>query len=225
VKISELAEATGQSVPTLKFYIREGLIPAGFRTGRTQAAYDETHVRRVQLIELLKDELNMSIERIGEVLASAVEGGDALLRSGLSAAGQARHPRSEERENRHLGQAWQALALLKDELGWQISPEIPAACETAEALSTILRALPEDDPQEFLVPYARAMKAIAAEEIPDSFDPQAAPWESFRYAVLGTYLYEPLILALRRLAHGERASEVRAPRKGSRTTVHSQRAR
>jgi len=213
VKISELAQATGQSIPTLKFYIREGLIPAGVRTGRTQATYDETHLRRVQLIDLLKDELNMSLERIGEVLASAEEGGDALLRSGLDAAQKARHSRSDERENRHLGQAWQALGLLKDELGWQITPEISAARDTAEALSTILRALPDDDPQEFLVPYARAMKAIADEEIPEGFDPQADPWESFRYAVLGTYLYEPLILALRRLAHGERAAEVRRPGK------------
>jgi hypothetical protein len=52
------------------------------------------------------------------------------------------------------------------------------------------------------------MKAIADEEIPDSFDPESDPVESMRYAVLGTYLLEPLILSLRRLAHGQRTAEI-----------------
>lgn len=61
--------------------------------------------------------------------------------------------------------------------------------------------------------YARAMKAIADWEIPDTFDPEGEPLGTLRYAVLGTYLIEPLILALRRLAHAERAAGLSRGRK------------
>jgi DNA-binding transcriptional MerR regulator len=208
VKISELARAAGESIPTLKFFIREGLLPPGERTGKTQAEYGADHLRRLQLIRILQEELGMSLDRVGEVLRSAERGGTALLRSGLEAAQQARHGSPPERVDPELGRAWEHLLALEGELGWDVVPGDPASADAARALATILRVLPADDPKAFLVSYARAMKAIADQEIPDDLDPEGDPWETLRYAVLGTYLYEPLILALRRMAHRERATAV-----------------
>ncbi|MDX2026822.1 MerR family transcriptional regulator, partial [Microcella sp.] len=45
--MSELSATTGTPVPTLKFYLREGLLPAGERTSPNQSQYDDSHVERV----------------------------------------------------------------------------------------------------------------------------------------------------------------------------------
>ena len=53
--MAELATRSGLSVPTIKYYLREGLLPAGVATGATRAVYDETHVHRLRLIRALTD--------------------------------------------------------------------------------------------------------------------------------------------------------------------------
>ncbi|GMA88788.1 hypothetical protein GCM10025868_40380 [Angustibacter aerolatus] len=42
-------------VATVKYYLREGLLPPGTPTSRTQAQYDEEHVRRLRLVRALLD--------------------------------------------------------------------------------------------------------------------------------------------------------------------------
>ena len=217
MRISELADASGESIPTLKFYIRKGLLPPGDAVASNRAEYGARHLSRLELIATLKNELGMSLDRIAEVFEAAAGGGEQLLRSGLDAAHSARHGSSrskedsrskEEQEDPHRAQARCALRRVCDELGWAHPEGDPALNQAADALVPILRASPGDRPEEFLPAYARAMKQVADEEIPDTFDPEAEPWDAFKYAVLGTYLYEPLILALRRMAHGQRTYEL-----------------
>jgi hypothetical protein len=56
------------------------------------------------------------------------------------------------------------------------------------------------------------MRTLADREIPDSFDPAVDPAETLRFSVLGTALFEPLILALRKLAHVDRIRSIAAAR-------------
>ena len=44
VRIAELSSRSGTSIPSIKFYLREGLLPSGEATGATRARYDESHV-------------------------------------------------------------------------------------------------------------------------------------------------------------------------------------
>src|SRR6478752_4591497 len=53
MRISELAGATGVTVPTIKYYLREGLLSEGARTSATQAEYGEDHVRRLRVVRAL----------------------------------------------------------------------------------------------------------------------------------------------------------------------------
>ena len=46
--------------------------------------------------------------------------------------------------------------------------------------------------------------ALASHEIPDDWDPAGSPTDALRYAVLGTVLFEPVLTAMRRLAHTDR---------------------
>ena len=41
MRISELSTRSGVPVPTIKYYLREGLVPEGARSSPTQAEYDE----------------------------------------------------------------------------------------------------------------------------------------------------------------------------------------
>jgi hypothetical protein len=56
--------------------------------------------------------------------------------------------------------------------------------------------------------YAEAARSLAATEIPGTFDPDIDTDEAVRFRVLGTVLYDPVLLALRKLAHVDRIREV-----------------
>lgn len=66
--ISELSETTGAPVGTLKFYLREGLLPPGRAVNRTRAEYGESHVTRVRLITALTTTGGLSIARARAVI-------------------------------------------------------------------------------------------------------------------------------------------------------------
>jgi DNA-binding transcriptional MerR regulator len=68
MRIGALSTATGVSVATLKYYVREGLLPSGTATAVNQAEYDESHVRRVRLIRALADLGRLGIADIADVL-------------------------------------------------------------------------------------------------------------------------------------------------------------
>lgn len=56
LKISELAAATGESVSTVKYYVKEGLIETACKTGKNMAYYAPESVERVKLIRTLQSE-------------------------------------------------------------------------------------------------------------------------------------------------------------------------
>src|ERR1700735_5342724 len=71
LKMSELAERSGVSAPTIRHYIREGLLGNGedFRRGsRNMAYYPPELVERIQLIKRLQEERFMPLRVIKDVL-------------------------------------------------------------------------------------------------------------------------------------------------------------
>lgn len=62
--LKELAEASGTSVASIKYYRREGLLPPGRRITATQQHYDRSHVERLQLIQVLRELVDLPIVRI-----------------------------------------------------------------------------------------------------------------------------------------------------------------
>ena len=70
MRISDLAATSGVSVPTIKYYLREGLLPAGDAMAVNQADYGDTHVRRLSLIRALLDVGGLSVATAKDVLAA-----------------------------------------------------------------------------------------------------------------------------------------------------------
>ncbi len=68
MRISELSRSSGVPVATIKFYLREGLLPDGLRTSQNQAQYDDAHVQRLRLIRALVGAGGLSLAATKNVL-------------------------------------------------------------------------------------------------------------------------------------------------------------
>lgn len=79
LRMGELAEASGVSAPTIKHYLREGLLPEPVRTSRNMAYYPPEFVERIKLIKRLQEERFMPLKAIRAVLDEDPERTRALL--------------------------------------------------------------------------------------------------------------------------------------------------
>lgn len=194
MRMSELARQTQVPVATVKFYLREGLLPEGVRTSPTQAQYGEQHVARLRMVRALLGPGGLTVAAAREVLQAIdhpPESVHELLGIASAATSPAVEPDLDHSRVHELMRRW----------GWQIVDE---ACDAHAALETTLAAL--DSAGFELLPglldlYADRMQTIAAAEIDGV--PQESADAAVRYVVLGTVLVEPLLLALRRMAHQE----------------------
>lgn len=68
MRIAELSRATGVPVPTIKYYVREGLLPPGELTSPNQAQYDQGHVRRLKLVRALIEVGGVSVAAVRDAV-------------------------------------------------------------------------------------------------------------------------------------------------------------
>lgn len=64
MQLKELSEATGTSPASIKFYLREGLLPHGETIHATRARYTKKHAKRLELIRALRHILGLNIGQI-----------------------------------------------------------------------------------------------------------------------------------------------------------------
>lgn len=67
LKIGELAKRAGCLVETIRFYERDGLLPAPARSAGNYRLYDEALLERLQFIRRCRS-LDMSLDEIGRLL-------------------------------------------------------------------------------------------------------------------------------------------------------------
>ncbi len=79
LRMGELAEASGVPAPTIKHYLREGLLPEPVKTSRNMAYYPPEFVDRIQLIKQLQEERFMPLKAIKSVLDEDPERARALV--------------------------------------------------------------------------------------------------------------------------------------------------
>src|SRR5438128_12504183 len=64
MQLRELSGLTGMPIASIKYYLREGLIPAGHRVTATRSDYDDAHVRRIRTIQTLRNVNGLSVAQI-----------------------------------------------------------------------------------------------------------------------------------------------------------------
>lgn len=93
LRVEELAQATGVSVDTIRFYQKRRLLPPPAREGRI-AWYGHGHAERLRRIQALQQE-GFSLDVIRRLLDGDLRSTDAPLAAAVSAAG-AEEPGGEE---------------------------------------------------------------------------------------------------------------------------------
>jgi len=67
-KMKDLCERTGLPRQVIHFYIHEGLVPEGRKTGRNMAYYGEPHLERLRLVRRLQEESFLPLKAIRALL-------------------------------------------------------------------------------------------------------------------------------------------------------------
>jgi len=67
-KMKDLCERTGLPRQVIHFYIQQGLVPEGKKTGRNMAYYGEAHVERILLVRRLQHERFLPLKAIRAIL-------------------------------------------------------------------------------------------------------------------------------------------------------------
>ncbi len=190
MRISELSRTTGVPLATVKFYLREGLLAPGRPTSATQAEYDDAHVRRLRLVRALVETGGLALASVRAVLDSLDAGPQASLKT-IGTAHDALPPAA--RRDREPVRARAVLATL----GWHVDPDA-SALHRLEAALEALRSVGLTPDPDHLRTYAEAALSVARADV--AAVPDGSTADVVEFVVTGTMLYEPLLLALRRMA-------------------------
>jgi DNA-binding transcriptional MerR regulator len=192
MQMSELSRESGVPVATVKYYLREGLLPPGEATSATRATYGEDHLRRLRLIRALVEVGRLRLETVRAILG-AVDDGSADLHHTVGAAHTALAPQGEASQR-----ARDAVDRLLRRRRWRVTPDSTnrqALAIAFDALDRLGFAVQEST----LDAYADAAASVARVDVESV--PTQAPEQAVEHVVVGTVLFEPVLLALRRLAH------------------------
>lgn len=199
MRIGELSRETGVAIPTIKYYVREGLLPAGRLTSPNQASYDDGHVRRLRLIRGMIDVGGLSVSAVRDVLA-AVDSPEESVHNVLGAAQEAITPRTAAAPE-GMEEARRTVAEMIRRHGWRVGPENPSFEKLAVALAT-LRGIAHGDFEEVVDDYAAACERVAAADL--AWAGRNAEVDGLvESVVVGTVLGDAVLSAMRRLAHVE----------------------
>ena len=203
MRISELSGATGISVATIKYYLREGLLAPGAPKGRNQADYDERHVHRLRLIRALLEVGGLGVAAARGVL-DAVDDPDLAMHDLLGVAHRALGPPADRGTvPGDVVQARLEVDGLLAALDWEVDPGHPARRALAGAL-VALRRLGLDHPVDVFRPYAEVADLLAAGELRTI--PTRSRAEAVEGVVVGTIVFEAALVALRRLAQARHSA-------------------
>ena len=200
MRISELAETAGVPLATVKYYLREGLLPAGATVTPRLSEYDESHVRRLRLLRVLREVGGLSITQLQD-LAAALDAPSVHDMFGVAANALA--PAAPEPDS--LTEPAVALAdRLVNEAGWQVRPG-SADQRTLAAVLQVIEEFIGPDTESFAAPYvemADQMGALEISVLPASQDRV----ELLEVMVIGQVLFGRLFSVLRRLAEEHHSS-------------------
>ncbi|MGP3948293.1 MerR family transcriptional regulator [Streptomyces sp. 7N604] len=213
MRLAELSERSGVPTATIKYYLRERLLPPGQRITATQAEYGEEHLRRLRLVRALIQVGRMPVATAREVLAAVDdESLDQHMRLG-AATWALPHGPEPDAEDPATETARATVAEVLRELGWRHDESggqpSPAHGTLVASVAALERLGYPCDPAH-LANYARAATGVAVHDL-DLVEEYERPAEQVEAAVALTVLYEPVLLSLRRMAHAEESARRFAP--------------
>jgi DNA-binding transcriptional MerR regulator len=210
MRMAELSHRTAVPVPTIKYYQREGLLPAGERTSPNQVRYDERHVRRVKLVRALVEVAGLSIADI-RTLVTTMDAPQAGLHKVFGAAQHALSNPREHADGQTPVTAHREVEEFIARRGWRVERDNPSIGTAATVLATwrdlAQHGLAQRDLGAILDDYADAVERIAAVDLV-AVNSQGSAEDMVQVVVIGTLLGDVLLTALRRLAHEDASARL-----------------
>ncbi|MTD13179.1 MerR family transcriptional regulator [Nakamurella sp. YIM 132087] len=199
MRMGELSSTTGVPVATIKFYLREGLLPAGTATARNQADYTDEHVRRLRLVRALLGVGGMSLAEVREVVDVVQDRSRPVLEMLGTMQTHLVAPGSAGVGTDPSAAALETVDRLAAEKDWTDYPGDPNRLRLAGLLDTWSQ-LTDRDPAVLLRGYAAAAELVAEadQELVRSVVPERDAMVDT--AVVGTVLGDAMFAVLRRIA-------------------------
>jgi len=224
MRLAELSRLAGVPRSTIKFYIREGILPSGDPQARNQATYGPRHLERLRLVRALREVAGLPLDVISRVageldrtLAQGYESGADPVGEALRAIYQ---PPARERSAEDGAELEKLRAEVREflrGLAWTTGEEGHFfADEIAEALLEVRRYLYPGFPVAALAFYARFAWQLSEAEFAQAPGGARVPLrargddvaEPTRRAILSTVLFERIFGALRRCANSMRSIRI-----------------
>ncbi len=197
MRIGELSRLSGVPVATIKYYLREGLLPPGVHTHPNQADYHDGHLTRLRLIRALIDVGGLSISTASELLA-VLDTADLDVWESVGkvhyALGQRHAPDPSQALDEAAGRTVDELIARR---GWHIRPDSPAR-RTLTQICAALHRLGHDDIIAALDDYAEAIQPIVDVDMSLITD-HTNIGETIEKVIVGTIIGDSLLCALRQL--------------------------
>jgi DNA-binding transcriptional MerR regulator len=216
VRLAELSQRSGVPRSTIKFYLREGMLPTGDPRARNQADYGTRHLERLELIRVLREVTGLPLEAIARVtkeLDRGWEGGDPVGEALVEIFAPPARQRSRE-ESAELEQLRGEVHAFLAALPWgteHVRQNYEG--ELADVLQQVRRYLFPDYPVAALAAYADVAWLLSEVEFANAPGGPRVPLRArdddledpTRRAILGTVLFDRIFSALRRYANSSRA--------------------
>ena len=204
MRLAELAATTQTSPATIKYYLREGLLPAGRAVNARLAEYDERHVRRLLLIGALRGVLGAPIDRIADLLRR-VDDPSVPLPTLLGHA-QLLALALPDDEPEPAGEPPAITRLLHDR-GWETSSPVRAALAShAASMSTLGVGVTE----QILQVYADAADSVARLDLAN-VGATTSRDEAVLVTAVGVHSFGLLLLRLVAVAQAAHATQPGPP--------------
>jgi DNA-binding transcriptional MerR regulator len=138
--MAQLSRSSGVPIATIKYYLREGLLPPGSAISATRAEYDGTHLRRLRLIRALVEIGEIPVAAIRTILG-VVDDESASVHAMLGTVQYqlGPHPAGPAEDDPDWQAACREVDALIADRGWRIAPQAPARLLLAATLAALRR--------------------------------------------------------------------------------------
>jgi DNA-binding transcriptional MerR regulator len=197
--VSELAERADVPVATVKYYLREGLLPPGVTVGPRRAEYDETHLRRLRVLRALREVGGAPVSTL-QVIVDAIDDATRPEHEVLCEICDVLSPPLPEEDYRPDPDLGRCVDAAIDAIGWSDVRDDAAARRRLAAVVQLGGAeLLTVDP-EILGYYARLADELCRAELTlvDRTKDREATLEDM---VVGEAVFGEILALFRRLGH------------------------
>lgn len=204
MQLADLERESGVSVATIKYYLREGLLPRGAKVSATRAEYSDEHVARLRLIKAMVVGAGVSIaqvRRIVAVLDDPPERAELLGVTQVATVPQVEVPDTEDA-------ATLTAEVVDLASQWGCGDECAAVQRYLVHSLATMRAAGLAMPTQRLQQYAAAMREVARVDLDIMRSQSTSEDDEVKWVVAGTLASDPVLLALRRLAQAAVATEM-----------------